>query len=95
MRRELSGLAEKTDPDASKLFTFAPAVAFNASAGQSRGGGAGSSSDGLVRLPEITQALYDLNEKVQQEATREFRKLLAIERNLPIPHQVAASHTPI
>ena len=38
----------------------------------------------VARLPEITQALYDPNELAQEEATREFRKLLSIERNPPI-----------
>jgi hypothetical protein len=35
----------------------------------------------VARLPEITQTLYDPSEHVQEEATREFRKLLSIERN--------------
>ena len=30
----------------------------------------------VARLPEITQALYDPSESVQEEATREFRRLL-------------------
>ncbi len=32
----------------------------------------------IARLPEITQLLYDPDEQVQEDATREFRKLLSI-----------------
>ena len=32
----------------------------------------------IARLPEITQLLFDPNEQIQEEATREFRKLLSI-----------------
>ncbi len=34
--------------------------------------------DQIARLPEITQLLYDPDEQVQEDATREFRKLLSI-----------------
>ena len=44
----------------------------------------------VARLPEITQALYDPNEQVQEEATREFRTLLSIERNPPIQQVINA-----
>ena len=48
----------------------------------------------VARLPEITQALYDPNEQVQEEATREFRKLLSIERNPPIQQVINAGVVP-
>ncbi|KAJ1476298.1 armadillo-type protein, partial [Baffinella frigidus] len=48
----------------------------------------------ISRLPEITQALYDPNEQVQEEATREFRKLLSIERNPPIQQVINAGVVP-
>ena len=32
----------------------------------------------IARLPEITQLLFDPDEQTQEEATREFRKLLSI-----------------
>eukprot|EP00281_Chroomonas_sp_CCMP1168_P028548 CAMPEP_0206254502 /NCGR_PEP_ID=MMETSP0047_2-20121206/23725_1 /ASSEMBLY_ACC=CAM_ASM_000192 /TAXON_ID=195065 /ORGANISM="Chroomonas mesostigmatica_cf, Strain CCMP1168" /LENGTH=515 /DNA_ID=CAMNT_0053680793 /DNA_START=170 /DNA_END=1717 /DNA_ORIENTATION=+ len=48
----------------------------------------------IARLPEITQALYDVNEQVQEEATREFRKLLSIERNPPIQQVINAGVVP-
>mmetsp|Transcript_9512 Transcript_9512/g.18446 ORF Transcript_9512/g.18446 Transcript_9512/m.18446 type:complete len:523 (-) Transcript_9512:115-1683(-) len=48
----------------------------------------------IERLPEITQALYDVNEQVQEEATREFRKLLSIERNPPIQQVIHAGVVP-
>jgi hypothetical protein len=48
----------------------------------------------VARLPEITQALYDPSEQVQEEATREFRKLLSIERNPPIQQVINAGVVP-
>ena len=47
----------------------------------------------VARLPEITQALYDPNEQVQEEATREFRTLLS-ERNPPIQQVINAGVVP-
>ncbi|EKX35427.1 hypothetical protein GUITHDRAFT_79857 [Guillardia theta CCMP2712] len=48
----------------------------------------------VARLPEITQALYDPDEQVQEQATREFRKLLSIERNPPIQQVIDAGVVP-
>jgi importin subunit alpha-1 len=48
----------------------------------------------IARLPEITQALYNPDEQVQEEATREFRKLLSIERNPPIQQVINAGVVP-
>ena len=48
----------------------------------------------ISRLPEITQALYNPDEQVQEEATREFRKLLSIERNPPIQQVINAGVVP-
>uniref|UniRef100_A0A7S0I2R3 Importin subunit alpha n=1 Tax=Hanusia phi TaxID=3032 RepID=A0A7S0I2R3_9CRYP len=48
----------------------------------------------VARLPEITQALYDPDESVQEQATREFRKLLSIERNPPIQQVIDAGVVP-
>jgi HEAT repeat protein len=48
----------------------------------------------VAPLPEITQALYDPSEQVQEEATREFRKLLSIERNPPIQQVINAGVVP-
>ena len=53
-----------------------------------------TSSVDVARLPEITQALYDPNEQVQEEATREFRTLLSIERNPPIQQVINAGVVP-
>jgi hypothetical protein len=44
----------------------------------------------VASLPEITQTLCDPSEHVQEEATREFRKLLSIDRNPPIQQVINA-----
>jgi len=53
-----------------------------------------SSQLDVARLPEIKQALYDPSEQVQEDATREFRKLLSIERNPPIQQVINAGVVP-
>jgi hypothetical protein len=45
----------------------------------------------IARLPEITQLLFDPNEQTQEEATREFRKLLSIGHD-PF-HKLTHKHT--
>jgi len=54
---------------------------------------AGAPSD-LARLPAMTQALMSHDEAVQEEATREFRRLLSIERNPPIQEVIKAGVVP-
>jgi len=46
----------------------------------------------IARLPEITQLLFDPNEQIQEEATREFRKLLSIGHD-PFHMHTEALHT--
>jgi len=67
--------------------------------GAEEGGASGGDvmgPDGLdvSRLPEITNALFDTREQMQEEATREFRKLLSIERNPPIQHVINSGVVP-
>mmetsp|Transcript_11535 Transcript_11535/g.27665 ORF Transcript_11535/g.27665 Transcript_11535/m.27665 type:complete len:523 (+) Transcript_11535:157-1725(+) len=57
-------------------------------------GGAEASQLDVARLPEITQALYAPEDQTQEEATREFRKLLSIERNPPIQQVINAGVVP-
>ena len=56
--------------------------------------GASSQVDVATRLFEITEVLYDPHESVQEEAMREFRKLLSIERNTPIQQVINAGVVP-
>ena len=45
------------------------------------------------RLPEFTQMLYNPDEAVQEEATREFRKLLSIGKRTSPPHSTLGPAT--